>query len=63
LRWRRTPQPPSLKAARQDTSTRYTLSDIELHPGDTLAIEGHPDGGEPSPIDYVELTPALARNE
>jgi alpha-glucuronidase len=46
-----------------DTSTRYTVSDVELHPGDTLKIEGLPDDDEPAPIDYVEITPASSRNE
>jgi alpha-glucuronidase len=40
-----------------DTSTRYTLSDVELHPGDTLKIDGQPDDGEPAPLDYIEVTP------
>ena len=44
-----------------DTSTRYTVSNVELHPGDTLKIEGRPDGGEPAPLDYVEITPASHR--
>lgn len=39
-----------------DTSTRYTLSNIELQPGDALRIEGRPDNGEPAPLDYVEIT-------
>jgi alpha-glucuronidase len=40
-----------------DTSTRYTLTDVALHPGDVLKIEGRPNGGEPAPIDYVEIIP------
>jgi len=40
-----------------DTSTRYTLCNVELHPGDLLKIEGRPNGGEPAPIDYVEIIP------
>ena len=40
-----------------DTSTRKTIRDIELQPGDTLKIEGRPDGGEPAPFDYVEINP------
>jgi len=40
-----------------DTSTRYTLSNVALHPGDVLKIEGQPNGGEPAPIDYMEVTP------
>lgn len=44
-----------------DTSTRYTLSNIELHPGDPLRIEGRPDDGEPAPVDYIEVTPARSK--
>jgi alpha-glucuronidase len=40
-----------------DTSTRYTLRGVPLRPGDVLMIEGHPDGPEPAPIDYMEITP------
>jgi alpha-glucuronidase len=39
-----------------DTSTRFTLPNVELHPGDRLKIEGRPDDGEPAPLDYVEIT-------
>jgi alpha-glucuronidase len=39
-----------------DTSTRITLHGISLKPGDILRIEGHPDGGEPAPLDYVEIS-------
>lgn len=40
-----------------DTSTRFTLRGVPLRPGDVLTIEGHPDQGEPAPIDYVAITP------
>ncbi len=40
-----------------DTSTRYTLRGVPLRRGDVLTIEGHPDGAEPAPIDYMEITP------
>ncbi len=40
-----------------DTSTRFTLSHVALHPGDLLRVVGRPNGGEPAPLDYVELTP------
>ncbi|HLJ78143.1 MAG TPA: alpha-glucuronidase family glycosyl hydrolase, partial [Acidobacteriaceae bacterium] len=39
-----------------DTSTRYTLRGVPLRPGDMLTLEGHPDDGEPAPIDYIEVT-------
>jgi alpha-glucuronidase len=45
-----------------DTSTRYTLSPVALHPGDELKVAGHPNGGEPAPIDYVEITPAFSNS-
>jgi alpha-glucuronidase len=46
------------QAPNGDTSTRYTLRGVPLRPGDVLTIEGHPDSGEPSPIDYMEIMPA-----
>ena len=39
------------------TSTRYTAAGVGLKRGDTVKIEGRPDGGEPAPLDYVEITP------
>jgi alpha-glucuronidase len=39
------------------TSTRHTVAEVKLKPGDEVKIEGMPDGGEPAPLDYVELTP------
>lgn len=39
------------------TSTRRTVSGVQLHTGDVLKISGHPDGGEPAPLDYVEIVP------
>jgi alpha-glucuronidase len=50
-------------ATNGDTSTRYTVSDVELHPGDVLRIKGHPDHGEPAPLDYIEVAPATASSE
>ena len=41
-----------------DTSTRITVSGIALKPGDTLKVEGHPDDGEPAPVDYLEIIPS-----
>jgi alpha-glucuronidase len=43
-----------------DTSTRITISGVALKPGDTLKIEGHPDDGEPAPLDYVEISPEVS---
>lgn len=45
------------EAPNGDTSTRYTLRGVPLRPGDVLTIEGHPNDGEPAPIDYIEITP------
>lgn len=51
------------EAPNGDTSTRYTLDGVPLRPGDTLTIEGHPDDGEPAPIDYIEITPQAGASE
>jgi alpha-glucuronidase len=40
-----------------DNSTRHTLENIALNPGDTIRIEGTPDGSDPAALDYIELTP------
>ena len=40
------------------TSTRRTVEGLELKPGDVLKIVGHPDDGEPAPLDYIEIQPA-----
>ena len=40
-----------------DTSSRFTLRGVPLRPGDVLTIEGHPDDGEPAPIDYISIQP------
>jgi len=37
------------------TSTRHIFEDVQLQTGDTLKIVGHPDAGEPAPLDYVEV--------
>jgi alpha-glucuronidase len=39
-----------------DNSTRYTIPDITLKPGDIIQIEGTPDGPDPASFDYIELT-------
>jgi alpha-glucuronidase len=46
-----------------DNSTRFTLRGpdgrgIELKPGDTLRVEGAPDGSDPAALDYIEIDPA-----
>lgn len=40
-----------------DNSTRFTSSPIDLKPGDTIRIEGTPDGKDPAALDYIELLP------
>jgi len=40
------------------TSTRHLTEGVELHSGDVLKILGRPGGGEPAPLDYIEVTPA-----
>jgi alpha-glucuronidase len=43
-----------------NTSTRQTLRNVALHRGDTLQLTGQPEGNEPAPVDYIEITPASA---
>jgi alpha-glucuronidase len=43
-----------------NTSTRQTLRNVALHRGDTLRLTGQPDGNEPAPVDYIEITLAGA---
>jgi alpha-glucuronidase len=40
------------------SSTRRVIKGIALRPGDQILIEGFPDGGEPAPLDYVEISPS-----
>jgi alpha-glucuronidase len=49
----------SLPSGRLDghTSTRFTIPRIHLAPGETLTLRGTPDGAEPAPVDYIEITP------
>ena len=37
------------------SGTRHTVLGVMLRPGDEIRVEGVPDGGEPAPLDYVEL--------
>jgi alpha-glucuronidase len=41
-----------------DNSTRHTIRSIGLKPGDTIRVEGTPDGPDPAALDYIEITPA-----
>lgn len=47
-----------------NTETRHTTLNVALHHGDGVQLIGKPDGQEPAPFDYVEITPAgSASNE
>lgn len=50
--------PPAVSDKKLDghTSTRFTLHGVSLAPGDTLVLRGTPDGAEPAPVDYIEIT-------
>ena len=39
-----------------NSETRHTVLNVALHHGDTLQLTGKPDGREPAPFDYVEIT-------
>ena len=38
-------------------STRRVIAGVALRPGDRIRIEGRPGGGEPAPLDYIEIQP------
>jgi alpha-glucuronidase len=40
-----------------DNSTRHTIRDVDLKPGDTIRVEGAPDGTDPAALDYIEIAP------
>ncbi|MGH9523622.1 MAG: alpha-glucuronidase family glycosyl hydrolase [Terriglobales bacterium] len=48
------------RAPSADSSVRHRIRGIALRPGDTLRIEGVPNGGERAPLDYIELIPQTA---
>lgn len=39
------------------SSTRRRIAGVTLKAGDEIVVEGRPDGGEPAPLDYVEIEP------
>ena len=41
-----------------DNSTRYTVRDVSLQPGDIIRIDATPDGSDPAALDYIEIVPA-----
>jgi alpha-glucuronidase len=38
-----------------DNSTRYTACGVDLKPGDTIRVEGTPDGSDPAALDYIQI--------
>jgi len=40
-----------------DNSTRRTIPNLALKPGDTIRVEGVPDKTDPAALDYIEITP------
>jgi alpha-glucuronidase len=43
------------------SSSRYVIRDVSLNAGDTIVVEGIPDGAETAALDYVEIQPAVDR--
>jgi alpha-glucuronidase len=41
-----------------DNSTRHTVHDVDLKPGDTIRVQGTPDETDPAALDSIEVTPA-----
>jgi alpha-glucuronidase len=41
-----------------DNSARHTIQDVDLKPGDSIRVDGVPDGTDPAALDYIEVTPA-----
>jgi alpha-glucuronidase len=50
--------PPAVSDTKLDghTGTRFTMPGINFAPGDTLMLRGAPEGAEPAPVDYIEIT-------
>jgi alpha-glucuronidase len=55
--WEANDHLPSFKGLHGDNSTRFRVPDVDLKPGDTIAIQGVPDKGDSAALDYIELTP------
>jgi alpha-glucuronidase len=43
------------------TATRRVVLHVAIHQGDTVQIDGWPDGIEQAPLDYVEILPSPVR--
>jgi alpha-glucuronidase len=41
-----------------DNSTRHTVHNVDLKPGDTIRVEGAADRTDPAVLDYIEIAPA-----
>jgi hypothetical protein len=39
------------------SSSRRTIAEVALRPGDVIRIEGTPDAGELAGLDYIEVLP------
>ena len=44
-----------------DNSTRKTIPNVELNPGDVIRIDGVPDGHDPAALDYIEALPVQSK--
>jgi alpha-glucuronidase len=45
------------------SSSRYVARGVALAPGETLVVEGIPDGTETAALDYIEIQPVSSRNQ
>jgi alpha-glucuronidase len=45
------------------SSSRYVIRDVPLNAGDTIVVEGSPDGSETAALDYVEIQPHVDRKQ
>jgi alpha-glucuronidase len=52
--WAASNRVPSIKID-GSTSTRRTISEVALRPGDEIRIEGMPDQGETAALDFIEI--------
>ena len=44
------------------SATRHVTRGVRLTAGDAIRVEGVPEGTEPAPLDYVEITPGTSRD-
>ena len=57
--------PPAVIDPKLDghTSTRFTLRGIALRSGQMMVLHGTPEGKEPAPVDYIEITPTTEQEK